>query len=282
LNMSKQNHKRVARETVIGPGHTERNYWRDLWLYRELFYILSWRDLKVRYKQTLIGVSWSVIRPFLTTVILTFLFSRVAHLNNPGGAPYALMVFAGMLPWQFFSNALSEAGNSLIYNSNLITKVYFPRLIIPASSVFTGLVDFFISFCILLLMFLWYGYWPDWKIVFLPFMITLSFLCALGFGLFLAALNVRYRDFRYVIPFLIQIGLYISPVGFSSSVISASYRWAYSLNPMTGIIDGFRWCLLGDPLDINSFLISLIPVIIVTLVGIKYFRRVERSFADTI
>jgi lipopolysaccharide transport system permease protein len=206
----------------------------------------------------------------------------VAHLDNPGGAPYALMVFAGMLPWQFFSNALSEAGNSLINNSNLITKVYFPRLIIPVSSVFTGLVDFFISFCILLLMFLWYGYGPDWKIVFLPFLIMLSFLCALGFGLFLAALNVRYRDFRYVIPFLIQIGLYISPVGFSSSVIDPSYRWAYSLNPMTGIIDGFRWCLLGDPLHIDSFLISLIPVLIVALLGVKYFRRVERSFADTI
>lgn len=266
----------------IAPGYMARHYWKDLWRYRELFYILSWRDLKVRYKQTFIGVAWSVIRPFLTTIIFTVLFSRIAHLQNPGSAPYALMVFAGMLPWQFFSNALSEASNSLVGNSNLITKVYFPRMIIPASAVVTSLVDLLISFGILILMFVWYGFMPSWQILFLPLVILMAFACAFGAGLFLTALNVKYRDFRYIIPFIIQIGLYISPVGFSSAVFGGSHRMLYSLNPMVGVIDGFRWCLLGDSLHLDSFIISVCIITVLLVVGVSYFRRMEKSFADSI
>ncbi|MEI8054316.1 MAG: ABC transporter permease, partial [Bacteroidota bacterium] len=244
-------------DLVLKPGRAEKNYWKDIWRYRELFYILSWRDIKVRYKQTVLGAAWSIIRPLLTTVIFTVVFSKIAKLNNPGNAPYALMVFAGMLPWQFFSNALSESSNSLIGNSNLITKVYFPRMIIPASSVITSLVDFAISFLILILMMCWYQYVPSWHIVFLPIFILIAFFCAFGVGLYLTAVNVKYRDFRYIIPFIIQFGLYITPVGFSSSIISEKWKLLYSINPMVGVIDGFRWCILGDPMKFSSFLISM-------------------------
>ncbi|MBS1743312.1 MAG: ABC transporter permease [Bacteroidetes bacterium] len=267
---------------VIEPGKAGKNYWKDIWRYRELFYILSWRDIKVRYKQTVIGAAWSIIRPVLTTIIFTIVFSKVANMNNPGNAPYALMVFAGMLPWQFFSNALSESSNSLIGNANLITKVYFPRMIIPASSVITSLVDFAISFGILLCMFAWYRYIPSWHILFLPLFIILAFLCAIGIGLYLTAVNVKYRDFRYIIPFIVQFGLYISPVGFSSSVVPEKYRLLYSLNPMAGVIDGFRWCLLGDAINIQSFALSVTITFIFVFIGIYYFRKMEKSFADNI
>lgn len=269
-------------DLVIAPGRAAKNYWKDLWRYRELFYILSWRDIKVRYKQTVIGAAWSVIRPLLTTIIFTIIFSRVAKLDNPGNAPYALMVFAGMLPWQFFSNALSESSSSLIGNANLITKVYFPRMIIPASSVITSLVDFGISFVIFLCMCIWYHFVPSWHIIFLPVFILLAFTCAFGIGLYLTAVNVKYRDFRYIIPFIVQFGLYISPVGFSSSVISEKYRFLYSLNPMVGVIDGFRWCLLGEPINWQTFIGSLVITILFLILGIFYFRKMERSFADNI
>ena len=212
-------------DIVIEQGRAEKNYWTDLWRYRELFYILTWRDIKVRYKQTVIGGAWSIIRPLLTTVIFTFVFSRIAKLDNPGAAPYALLVFAGMLPWQFFSNALSESSNSLIGNANLITKVYFPRMIIPASSVITSLVDFGISFILLVIMMAWFRFLPPLQILMLPVFILLAFLCAFGVGLYLTAVNVKYRDFRYIIPFIIQFGLYITPVGFSSSNIEEKYRY---------------------------------------------------------
>lgn len=269
-------------DLVIKPGATAKNYWKDLWRYRELFYILSWRDIKVRYKQTVIGAAWSIIRPLLTTIIFTLVFSRIAKLDNPGNAPYALMVFAGMLPWQFFSNALSESSSSLIGNANLITKVYFPRMIIPASAVITSMVDFAISFIILLAMCVWYRYVPSWHIVFLPVFIFLAFFCAFGIGLYLTAVNVKYRDFRYIIPFIVQFGLYISPVGFSSTVIAEKYRLLYSLNPMVGVIDGFRWCLLGNPIHWNLFFLSSLVTVVFMAVGIYYFRKVERSFADNI
>lgn len=269
-------------DIVIQPGRGEKNYWKDLWRFRELFYILSWRDIKVRYKQTALGAAWSIIRPLLTTLVFTIVFSRIAHLGNPGKAPYTLMVFAGMLPWQFFSNALSESSNSLIGNANLITKVYFPRLIVPASSVITSLVDFLISFVILLLMMAWFQFTPSWHIVFLPFFVLLVFCCAMGAGLYLTAVNVKYRDFRYIIPFIIQFGLYITPIGFSSAVVSDKWHLLISLNPMTGIINGFRWCLLGDPLDINSLLISIIIIIALMMLGVMYFRKMEKSFADNI
>jgi lipopolysaccharide transport system permease protein len=269
-------------DLVIEPGRSEKNYWRDLWRYRELFYILSWRDIKVRYKQTVIGAAWSIIRPLLTTIIFTIVFSRIARLDNPGNAPYMLMVFAGMLPWQFFSNALSEASSSLVGNANLITKVYFPRMIIPASSVITSLVDFAISFIILLGMFAWFRYIPSWHIIFLPVFIVLAFLCAFGVGLYLTAVNVKYRDFRYIIPFIIQFGLYITPVGFSSFVINEKWRMLYSLNPMVGVIDGFRWCILGDPMHWPSFFVSIVITICFIWLGITYFRKMEKTFADNI
>lgn len=269
-------------DLIIEPGRSEKNYWKDLWRYRELFYILSWRDIKVRYKQTVIGGAWSIIRPLLTTIIFTIVFSRIAKLNNPSLAPYSLMVFAGMLPWQFFSNALSESSNSLIGNANLITKVYFPRMIIPASSVITSMVDLGISFIIMIGMFLWFQFVPSWHIIFLPLFILLAFLCSFGIGLYITAVNVKYRDFRYIIPFIIQIGFYISPVGFSSAVIPAKWQIWYALNPMVGIIDGFRWCLLGDRMNWNSFLVSIFIIALFLWLGIFYFRKMEKTFADNI
>lgn len=278
---NKTKHDNGEWSLVIEPGRLQKNYWKDLWRYRELFYILSKRDIKVRYKQTVIGAAWSIIRPLLTTIIFSFVFGRIAKLPY-NGAPYSLMVFAGMLPWQFFSNALSESSNSLIGNANLITKVYFPRMIIPASSVITSLVDLSISFLILVGMFIWYGYMPSIQIIFLPVFILFAFACSFGVGLYLTAINVKYRDFRYIIPFIIQFGLYITPVGFSSSVIDEKYRLLYSLNPMVGVIDGFRWCILGDAIHWQSFAFSIIITILFVLLGLFYFRKVERSFADNI
>lgn len=271
-----------AWDLTIAPGHAERHYWRDLWRFRELFYILSWRDIKVRYKQTVLGVAWSVLRPLLTTLVFTLVFSRMAGLRSGSAAPYALMVFAGMLPWQFFSNALSESSNSLIGNANLITKVYFPRLIIPASAVITSMVDFLISFVLLLLMMAYFRFTPSWHMVFLPVFIMMVFCCAFGAGLLLTALNVRYRDFRYIIPFIIQFGLYITPVGFNSALIPETWRGLYALNPMVGVVEGFRWCLLGEAWHSQSIIISAVVSLLLPVMGIWYFRRTEKSFADII
>jgi lipopolysaccharide transport system permease protein len=267
---------------IIEPGRAEKNYWRDLWLFRELFYILSWRDLKVRYKQTVIGAAWSVVRPLLTTIVFTIVFSRVAKLESTGDAPYAIMVFCGMLPWQFFANALTESSNSLIGNSNLVSKVYFPRMIIPASSIVTSLVDFFISFMLLIVMMIFFQYVPSVKMIFLPLLIVMSLFAAFGVGLLITALNVKYRDFRYIIPFIVQIGLYITPVGFSSHVIPEKWRLLYSLNPMVGVVDGFRWAILGQPLYLPGFAVSLAIIFLFTWTGVTYFRKTEKGFADTI
>lgn len=267
---------------IITSYSEEKNYWKDLWRFRELFYILSWRDLKVRYKQTVLGVAWSVIRPLLTTLVFYVVFSRIAKLPAPGSAPYMLMVFAGMVPWQFFSNSLSEASMSLIGNSNLISKIYFPRMIIPASAVITSLVDLLISLGILIVMFIVYNYVPNYKIIFLPIFIIIAFLIAFGTGLYLTALNIKYRDFRYVIPFIIQLGLYITPVGFSSEIVPEKYRLLYALNPMVGIIDSFRWCLLGSKLYLPGFYISLGTGLLLLYIGVSYFRKTEKSFADII
>lgn len=269
-------------DLILKAGSSEKNYWKDLWRFRELFYILSWRDIKVRYKQTVLGAAWSIIRPLLTTIVFTIVFNKIAKLQNPGNAPYALMVFVGMLPWQFFSNALSESSNSLIGNANLITKVYFPRMIIPASSVITSLVDFAISFVILIAMIFWYQFVPSWHIVFLPVFILIAFFCAFGVGLYLTAVNVKYRDFRYIIPFIIQFGLYITPVGFSSTVIGEKWKFLYSLNPMVGVIDGFRWCILGDDMSLSSLMISLTTTLLFLILGLFYFRKMEKTFADNI
>jgi lipopolysaccharide transport system permease protein len=269
---------------VIEPGRTEKNYWVDLWRYRELFIILAWRDVSVRYKQTIIGVAWAVFRPFLTMVVFTVIFGRVAGLPSDGKAPYALLVFAGMLPWTLFSTALSEASNSLVGNANLISKVYFPRLIVPAAAVVTAFVEFLISFIILLGLLAYYQFVPGWNMLLLPLFVLLALLVSLGPGLWITALNVKYRDFRYVIPFIVQFGLYISPVGFSSQVISEQWRLLYGLNPMVGVIDGFRWCILGgdSPIYWPGFTLSLALVAFFLWLGVSRFRKMEKSFADMI
>ena len=271
-------------DIILEPGKSEKNYWLDIWRYRELFYILAWRDITVRYKQTIIGIAWSILRPVLTMLIFTFVFGEIANLPSEGTAPYAIMVFAAMLPWQFFSNALSESSNSLITNSSLISKIYFPRLIIPTSSVIVSLVDFIISFGILILLMIFLQFMPSWQIIFLPFFIIVAFAVSFGMGVFITALNVKYRDFRYVIPFIVQLGLYISPVGFSSSVIPEEWRLLYSVNPMVGVIDGFRRCIIGESTSIYlpGFILSMIFTIVILFIAIRYFRKTERNFADII
>jgi len=272
------------RVLVLKAGRAERHYWRDLWAYRELFAILAWRDVAVRYKQTVIGVAWAVIRPFLTMVVFTVLFGRLFKLPSEASAPYPLMVFAGLLPWFLFSTILSEASSSLLGNANLIGKVYFPRIIIPTSSACVALVDFGINLAMLFVLMIWYGFAPSWHIVLLPCFVALAMLASFGPALLITALNVKYRDFRYIIPFIIQFGLYVSPVGFSSAVVPAQWRFWYSLNPVVGVIDGFRWCLLGgeSTLYAPGFLLSLGVVAFFLWLGITYFRRTERSFADLI
>lgn len=270
-------------ELVIMAGRAEQQYWQDLWRYRELFYFLSWRDILVRYKQTAIGIAWALIRPFLTMVVFTIVFGAIAKLPSEG-VPYPILVFSALLPWQFFANALSECSNSLISNSNLISKVYFPRLIVPASSVIVSFVDFMISGMILLALMIWYNFAPDWRLLVLPVFILLAFAAATGAGLWLAALNVRYRDFRHIVPFIVQFGLYISPVGFSSSIVPERWRLLYSLNPMVSVIDGFRWAILGGKSAIYpvGFVLSCALVGFILMSGIWYFRKVERKFADVI
>ena len=270
---------------IIEPGKAEKNYWKDIWRFRELFYILSWRDIKVKYKQATLGILWAVIRPVLTMLVFTFVFGRLANMKVEGIAPYAIMVFAGLLPWQFFANALSESSGSLVDNEKLITKVYFPRLIIPASSVITSSIDFFISFIILLLLCVFYQYIPPVQIILIPLFWILAFAAAFGPGLYLTALNVKYRDFRYIIPFIVQFGLYISPVGFSSNLVPNEWRWAYALNPMVGVIDCFRWCIVQgapNPFLNYPFYISLVVIIFFVWLAIYKFRKMEKHFADHI
>lgn len=270
-------------ELIIEAGRTEGQYWRDLWRYRELFYFLAWRDILVRYKQTAIGVVWALLRPFLTMVVFTVVFGRIAKLPS-NGIPYPILVFAAMLPWQFFSMALSEASSSLVGNANLISKVYFPRLIIPAGAVITSMVDFLISFVLLIVLMAWYRFIPDWRILTLPLFTGIAFLAALGPGLYLTALNVKYRDFRYIIPFIVQFGLFISPVGFSSDVIPEKWRLLYAVNPMVGVIDGFRWaiCRGSAQLYLPGFLLSMAVTVFFLWLGVWYFRRTEKTFADVI
>jgi lipopolysaccharide transport system permease protein len=270
-------------ELVIEAGRTERQYWRDLWRYRELFYFLAWRDLLIRYKQTVVGVAWSLIRPFLTMVVLTVVFGKFGKMPS-GGVPYPILVFCGMLPWLFFSTALSESGSSLVNNSNLISKVYFPRLVIPASSVITSFVDFLISACFLVVLMVWYHFLPSANCLLLPLFVLLAFAASFGAGLWIAALMVKYRDFRFIVPFVVQFGLYISPVGFYSSVVPERWRLLYSLNPMVGVIDGFRWCLLGGQHTMywSGLALSLAMIFLLVVTGIWYFRKTERTFADII
>jgi lipopolysaccharide transport system permease protein len=275
-------------ELIIEPGRSFANYWRDLWRYRELFYILAWRDVAVRYKQTVAGAAWAVVQPLMSMVIMTVIFGKIAGLPSEGGAPYPIMVFAAMLPWQFFSNSLSSASQSIVSNSNLISKVYFPRLIIPTSSVVVSFIDFLVAGSVLFAMMLWFQFWPTWRVVTLPLFVALAILAALGPGLIITALTVRYRDFRFIIPFIVQFGLYVSPVAYSTSVVREKLGeplfLLYSLNPMVGVIDGFRWALLGGDSNLYwpGFLTSVLLTFILCFLGLRYFRRTERIFADLI
>lgn len=270
-------------ELIIEAGRSEKQYWRDIWRYRDLFYFLAWRDILVRYKQTEIGIAWALIRPFLTMIVFTVVFGNLAKLPS-AGVPYPILVFSAMLPWQFFANSLSECSNSLIANSNLISKVYFPRLIVPISAVVVSFVDFMISGIILLGLMAYYSYIPSWRILLLPLFIAMAAAASIGAGLWLASLTVKYRDFRYIVPFILQTGLYVSPVGFSSSIVPAEWRFIYGLNPMVGVIDGFRWSILGNTqqMDWQSFGLSVLLVILILVTGIAYFRKMERTFADVI
>jgi lipopolysaccharide transport system permease protein len=270
-------------DLIIEPRQSIRHFWRHLWTYRELFYFLSWRDVLVQYKQTVVGVLWSVLRPLLTMLVFTFIFGRLAKLPAEG-IPYPALVFCGMLPWQFFAAALSQSSNSLVGNANLISKIYFPRLIIPVSTLLVGLVDFLISFVVLCGLLGWYGMWPGWHWLTLPFFLLLACAAALGAGLWFAAWNVKYRDFRYVIPFVVQFGLYISPVGFSSTIVPLKWRLVYALNPMVGVIDGFRWALSSGRtvMNLSTILISIVVSLILLSSGLIYFHKMERGFADII
>lgn len=270
-------------DIIIKPNMGALHYWRDIWRYRELFFFFAWRDILVRYKQTVIGIAWSILRPLVTMLVFTVVFGKLAKLPS-NGVPYPIMVFTAMLPWQFFANSLSESSNSLIGNANLLTKVYFPRLIVPAGSILVNIVDFFISFIILAFLMAWYSCVPDIRMLLLPVFLLLAFFASFGAGLWLSALNVKYRDFRYVVPFIVQFGLYISPVGFSSSIVPEEWRFFYFLNPMVGVIDGFRWAILGDafPVYWPGLILSAALTLLVFISGLLYFRKMERSFADVI
>jgi lipopolysaccharide transport system permease protein len=269
---------------IIEAGRTERHYWLDLWRYRELFRVLAWRDLSVRYKQTVIGVSWALIRPLLTMLIFTIVFGRIAKLPTDGNAPYALMVFAGILPWTFFSTGLSDASNSLISNTALISKVYFPRLIMPVATIVVAFVDFLVSLGILAMLMVWYRFLPDWRVLVLPIFVLWTFAASIGPSLWITSLNVKYRDFRFIIPFIVQIGLYVSPVGFSASVVPQQWRLLYSLNPIVGVIGGFRWCILRGQggLYVPGLLVGVAVTTFFLWFGIRQFRKMEKSFADLI
>jgi len=270
-------------ETVIAAGQGGRRYLQDLLLYRELFLFLAWRDLLVRYKQTVVGVAWALVRPVLTMVVLTFVFQKLGRMPS-GNVPYPLMVFSGLLPWMFFAGVLGDSGNSVVASGGLITKVYFPRLLIPLGTLVTNTADFLISLVFLGLLMLWYQFFPSPNILFLPLFLLLAAATSLGSGLWVAASMVKYRDFRFIVPFAIQFGLYISPVGFQSNVVPPEYELLYSMNPMVGVIDGFRWCILGGDyaLDMRALGVSVAVSSALLLIGIWYFRKTERSFADVI
>lgn len=277
--MSKQSKNTI----FIEAGRVELEYWKDLWRYRELFYFLAWRDVVVRYKQAVIGILWSLIKPLLTMLVFVFVFGRLAKLPSEG-VPYSVLVLSGMLPWLFFANAFSEASNSLIDNANIISKVYFPRLIIPLTPIIVCMIDFAISAILLTIMMIFFGITPDERIIFFPFFIFLMIFAAIGAGIWVAALNVKYRDFRYIVPFVIQFGLYASPVAFTSSIVPEKFRLLFSINPMVGIIDGLRWSILGldSPLYWQSIIISCVVIFLLVFSGVRYFRATEKSFADVI
>ena len=272
----------MMQEVIIEAGRLERHYWREVWRYRELLRVLTWRDVAVRYKQTVIGAAWAVIRPLLTMVVFTLIFGKLANLPSEGTTPYAIMVFAGMLPWTLASTVFTDASISMVGSGHLITKVYFPRLIVPMARVGVAFVDFSINFLMLVGLMIWYRFVPGWQIGLLPAFVALALLAGLGPAIWLTGLNVKYRDVGYIIPFLVQLGLYASPVGYSSSIVSEQWRFLYSLNPLVGVIDGFRWCLLGGQsrLYLPGFLLSICGTVFFLWLGIRKFRKIENSFAD--
>ena len=269
---------------ILEAGRADRQYWGDLWRYRELFFILAWRDVAVRYKQTVVGFAWAFVRPFMTMVVFTVVFGHIARLSSGDVTPYAVMVYGGLLPWTLFSSVFGDASASVMTNSNLISKVYFPRMIIPLSTIIVALIDFAVSLTILVGLMIWYRFLPGWQIFLLPLFAALALLASIGPALWASAIVVKYRDFRFVVPFLLQFGLYASPVGFSSAIVPPEWRLLYSLNPMVGIIDGFRWCIVGgeSPIYLPGFAVSLAVIVVLLWVGIACFRRIERGFADLI
>jgi len=271
-------------QLIIEAGRSESQYWRDLWRYRELFYVLAWRDIAVRYRQTVIGVTWALLQPLLNSIVLTVIFYKIAGMSSIPGVPSFLLVYVGNMPWQFFTGSLTGASQSVVANAQLISKVYFPRLIIPAGASVTALADFAISFFLLLAIMAWYHFWPTWRMLLLPMWVLVAFAASLGPGLLITALNVRYRDFRFVIPFIVQIGYFVSPVGYLTTKVPEQWRLLYSLNPMVGVIDGFRWSILGDKAHLYwpGLFTSLGVTGLLMWFGIRYFRHLERSFADTI
>lgn len=273
-----------SRELIIETGSSPRQYAREVWRYRSLLFIFSWRDIRVRFKQTAIGAAWALLRPLLTLVILTIVFSKIARLPSEGDAPYVLLVLSGLLPWQFFASGLSDAANSVTDNEKIVSKIYFPRLVIPVSALAVCMVDFVISLLILVGIFAFYQFVPGWHLLALPLVLIFAILAALGPGLLLAALNVKYRDFRYVVPFVVQMGIYVSPVAYSTSLVPEGWRTLYYLNPMAGLIDAFRWTVLGDHFTPwwPGVCLSLGVLMVLLIAGVLYFRATERSFADNI
>ncbi len=269
-------------ELVLEAGRADAHYWQDLWRYRELLGFLAWRDIQVRYKQTVLGAAWALLQPAITLVVFTYVFGRLAHMPS-GNVPYPLLVMAGLLPWQLFANALSNASGSLVSNTHLISKVYFPRLVVPLSALAVALIDFLIVALLYLGLGAWFNFWPDWRAVLLPLFTLLGLLAALGAGLWLTALTVRFRDFRFIVPFLLQVGVFLSPVGFSTSTVP-NWRLLFSLNPMVAVIDGFRWCLLRghQELYLPSLFLGVAVTVLLLVTGLWYFRRTERGFADMI
>jgi lipopolysaccharide transport system permease protein len=268
---------------VIEAGHSERHYWADVWRFRELLYSLARRDVAVRYKQTVIGLAWAVIRPVGIMLVFTFIFGRIARLPSEG-APYSLLVFTGMVPWLFFASTLADSSNSLVASSNLISKIYFPRILVPLSSAAVPLVDFLVSSAVLVLMLLFLGVPVSPRWIVLPAFVVLALACALGLGIWFAALNVKYRDFQFIVPFLLLLGIYVSPIGFASTIIPEQWRSVYALNPMVGVIEGFRWALLGGEFALrpDALILSIVIALGFIAIGVWYFRRTERSMADVI
>ena len=268
---------------TIEAGRTDARYWHELWSFRELLWFLAWRDILVRYKQTVIGVAWGLIRPLVTMIVFTMVFGNLAGLPS-GGAPYPILVFAALLPWQLFANSLSDSSNSLLSNAGMISKVYFPRLIVPASAILVSVVDFLITLALLVALMIWFQILPSWRLLFLPFFLLLALATSLGAGLWFAALNTKFRDFRYIVPFVVQFGLYVSPVGFSSDLVPERWRLLYSLNPMVAVIDGFRWAIIGSDARIYwpGFITSCVLIMLILVTGVMYFRKTEKTFADVI